>query len=175
MTVRWRLTLIATLAFAIAISAAAFGLVRVVHNHLSDAISANTQRQLDDAAAQLQATTGPPGQRLEGARAQQLPDGSVVLYVSGYGHPPQGAIFEAKRRVGDVVLVAQESLAEVDSTTHTLTTLMLIVVPILIALVALAAWYFTGRALKPVEAIRAEAESITGSTMHRRVPEPDTD
>jgi signal transduction histidine kinase len=39
----------------------------------------------------------------------------------------------------------------------------------------LAAWYFTGRALKPVEAIRLEAESITGTTMHRRVPEPDTD
>ncbi len=45
----------------------------------------------------------------------------------------------------------------------------------MIILVALAAWYFTGRALKPVEAIRLEAESITGTTMHRRVPEPDTD
>jgi signal transduction histidine kinase len=51
----------------------------------------------------------------------------------------------------------------------------LIVVPLMIVLVALAAWYFTGRALKPVEAIRLEAESITGTTMHRRVPEPDTD
>ena len=48
-------------------------------------------------------------------------------------------------------------------------------VPALVALVALAAWYFTGRALRPVEAIRAEAEAITGSTMHRRVPEPGTD
>jgi signal transduction histidine kinase len=39
----------------------------------------------------------------------------------------------------------------------------------------LATWYFTGRALRPVEAIRLEAEEITGTTMHRRVPEPDTD
>ena len=38
-----------------------------------------------------------------------------------------------------------------------------------------AAWYFTGRALRPVEAIRLQAESITGSTIHRRVPEPGTD
>ncbi len=45
----------------------------------------------------------------------------------------------------------------------------------MIALVALAAWYFTGRALRPVEAIRLEAEEITGTTIHRRVPEPDTD
>jgi len=175
MSVRWRLTLVATLAFAIAISAAAFGLVRVVHNHLSDAIESSTQRQLDDAAAQLQRSAGPPDQQLPGARAELRADNSVALYISGYGHPPPGAIYEAKRRVGDVVLVAQESLAEVNSTTDTLTTLMLIVVPILIAMVALAAWYFTGRALKPVEAIRAEAEAITGSTMHRRVPEPDTD
>jgi signal transduction histidine kinase len=31
-----------------------------------------------------------------------------------------------------------------------------------------------GRALRPVEAIRGEVERITGSTMHRRVPEPPT-
>ena len=45
----------------------------------------------------------------------------------------------------------------------------------MIALVALAAWYFAGRALRPVEAIRLQAESITGTTINRRVPEPDTD
>jgi signal transduction histidine kinase len=55
------------------------------------------------------------------------------------------------------------------------TDVLVVVVPAMIALVALAAWYVTGRALKPVEAIRLQAESITGSTMHRRVPEPDTD
>ncbi len=53
--------------------------------------------------------------------------------------------------------------------------MLLFAVPAMIALVALAAWYFTGRALRPVEAIRLQAESITGTTIHRRVPEPDTD
>jgi signal transduction histidine kinase len=48
-------------------------------------------------------------------------------------------------------------------------------VPALVALVALAVWYLAGRALRPVEAIRRQAESISGSTIHRRVPEPDTD
>ena len=76
---------------------------------------------------------------------------------------------------GDVTLVAQRSLAEVDEHGQQHDELMLIVVPILIALVALAAWYFTGRALRPVEAIRLQAESISGSTIHRRVPEPATD
>ena len=48
-------------------------------------------------------------------------------------------------------------------------------VPLLIALVGFAVWYLAGRALRPVEAIRAEAEEITGTTIHRRVPEPATD
>src|SRR5260221_2835936 len=45
-------------------------------------------------------------------------------------------------------------------------------VPLIVALVALIAWVIVGRALHPVEAIRAEVEAITASTIHRRVPEP---
>jgi signal transduction histidine kinase len=46
--------------------------------------------------------------------------------------------------------------------------------PALIALVAAVAWVLVGRALRPVDAMRAEVDEITGSTMHRRVPEPAT-
>ena len=82
---------------------------------------------------------------------------------------------EIQTTAGNITLVAQQSMAEVNRTVHSVSTVLLFAVPALIALVALAAWYFTGRALRPVEAIRLEAESITGSTIHRRVPEPDTD
>lgn len=44
--------------------------------------------------------------------------------------------------------------------------------PALVALVALAAWRLVGRALRPVEAIRAQVDEISGTTIHRRVPEP---
>src|SRR5262249_53059764 len=81
---------------------------------------------------------------------------------------------EIRTTAGNITLVAQQSTAAVNRTVHSVSTVLLIAVPILIALVALAAWYFTGRALRPVEAIRSEAESITGTTMHRRVPEPTT-
>ena len=47
--------------------------------------------------------------------------------------------------------------------------------PALVALVAAVAYVLVGRALRPVEAIRAEVDAISGSTMHRRVPEPPTD
>jgi signal transduction histidine kinase len=48
-------------------------------------------------------------------------------------------------------------------------------VPALVAAVAAVAWYLVGRALRPVEAIRAEVAAIGGTTIHRRVPAPGTD
>jgi signal transduction histidine kinase len=44
--------------------------------------------------------------------------------------------------------------------------------PSLVLVVGLVTWRLVGRALRPVEAIRAEVEAIGGTTMHRRVPEP---
>jgi signal transduction histidine kinase len=44
--------------------------------------------------------------------------------------------------------------------------------PFLVGLVAVLAWAVTGRALRPVEAMRAEVEAISGGTLHRRVPDP---
>lgn len=177
-SVRVRLTVVATLVFAIAMSAAAFGLVKVVHNNLVDRIEHTNQAQLDALQAQLEHGTDP-----RDLRPVQVPveirfrDGSKTIVLGTIQHSSD--FYETQRRIstqsGDVTLVAQRSLAEVDSTVNDMSKLMLVVVPILIALVALAAWYFTGRALRPVEAIRLQAESITGSTIHRRVPEPDTD
>jgi signal transduction histidine kinase len=46
--------------------------------------------------------------------------------------------------------------------------------PAAVALVAAVAWVLVGRALRPVDAMRAEVDEITGSTMHRRVREPAT-
>jgi signal transduction histidine kinase len=43
-------------------------------------------------------------------------------------------------------------------------------VPVITLLVGAVAWAVTGRALRPVEAIRAEVEAISHSTLHRRVP-----
>lgn len=44
--------------------------------------------------------------------------------------------------------------------------------PVLVGAAGLGAWLLAGRALRPVEAIRTEVESITGSTLDRRVPVP---
>ncbi len=44
--------------------------------------------------------------------------------------------------------------------------------PVLVGAAGLLAWLLAGRALRPVEAIRAEVEAITASTLDRRVPVP---
>jgi nitrate/nitrite-specific signal transduction histidine kinase len=176
-SVRVRLTVVATLAFAIAISAAAFGLVRLVHNHLIDRIEATNQHQLDELqAAYIRGDVQPPPSESHVYCCTLGPDGLYHYYRK---IQPQPDYDQAQREIntaaGNITLVAQQSTASVNSTVDSVSNVLLFAVPAMIALVALAAWYFTGRALRPVEAIRLEAEEITGSTIHRRVPEPDTD
>jgi len=65
-------------------------------------------------------------------------------------------------------------LEQVERSVDALRGALTIGLPLLVAVVAAVAWVLVGRALRPVEAIRAEVDEITGSTMHRRVPEPPT-
>ncbi len=44
--------------------------------------------------------------------------------------------------------------------------------PLLLALLGAATWVLTGRALRPVERMRAEAVGISGADLHRRLPVP---
>lgn len=55
----------------------------------------------------------------------------------------------------------------------TLVTLALVAgLPVLVMLVGAMVWLLSGRALRPVEAIRAEVADISGHDLRRRVPEP---
>jgi signal transduction histidine kinase len=65
-------------------------------------------------------------------------------------------------------------LAQVQRSVDALRGALAVGLPVLVVVVAASAWVLVGRALRPVEAIRAEVDEITGSTMHRRVPEPPT-
>jgi len=47
--------------------------------------------------------------------------------------------------------------------------------PVVILGALAASWLLIGRALRPVERMRAEAAEITGSDLHRRIPEPSGD
>jgi signal transduction histidine kinase len=74
----------------------------------------------------------------------------------------------------DVVLTVYvaSSLEDVEETLEEAARLGLLALPVLIILLAGGIWLLVGRTLAPVDAIRGEAEAITGSDLHRRVPEP---
>jgi signal transduction histidine kinase len=71
------------------------------------------------------------------------------------------------------VLVAR-STADVTQGVHLLRVTLLVAFPLLVALLAAVSWRVVGAALRPVEALRAGAEEITGGTRHGRLPIPDS-
>jgi signal transduction histidine kinase len=73
---------------------------------------------------------------------------------------------------GPVTVHVASSLGDVDETVAATTRLGLLALPVLVVVLAGAVWVLVGRTLAPVDAIRAEAEAVTGSDLHRRVPEP---
>ena len=109
---RVRLTIIATLAFAIAISAAAFGLVRLVRTNLVDRIQETNAQQLDDlAAAVQQANLQPPSDHGRVYCCVYDPnDGQPHLYTR---QTPRAGYEQSQREIqttaGNITLVAQQS------------------------------------------------------------------
>jgi signal transduction histidine kinase len=61
---------------------------------------------------------------------------------------------------------------EVSDSTSSLTGTLGLMFPAVLVAVAILIWFVVGRALRPVEAIRAEVAGIGGTALHRRVPEP---
>jgi len=75
----------------------------------------------------------------------------------------------------DQPMAAQEvDFILIDTAQDTMVRLMLIGIPMLLLLIAALTWLAMGRALRPVEAIRAEFAEITAHDLHRRVPDQHT-
>ncbi|MFD7643032.1 ATP-binding protein [Kitasatospora sp. NPDC059795] len=103
----------------------------------------------------------PPGdQLLVGARISDRRLPVISLSVTG----PDGPL----------TVHAAVSLRDLDAAQDTTSTALAVGVPALVLLVAAVTWGVTGRALRPVEAIRAEVAEITDRDLHRRVPVPPT-
>ena len=71
------------------------------------------------------------------------------------------------------VLVARPT-ADLTQGVQLLRTTLLVTFPPLVALLALVAWRVVGATLRPVEALRAGAEEITGGSRSDRLPVPDS-
>jgi signal transduction histidine kinase len=75
---------------------------------------------------------------------------------------------------GLVTVYAGTSLRDVDAADTTTAAALAVGMPLLLLTVAGVTWWVTGRALQPVEAIRAEVAEISDRDLHRRVPVPQT-
>ncbi|MER5637309.1 HAMP domain-containing sensor histidine kinase [Kitasatospora sp. NPDC002227] len=73
---------------------------------------------------------------------------------------------------GLVTVLAGTSLRDADAVDSLTSASLAVGLPLLVLTVALVTWQVTGRALRPVEAIRAEMAEITDRDLHRRVPVP---
>lgn len=93
------------------------------------------------------------------------------IFVSS---PPSGDITFRASTVsgGQYVVVGMASLAEVRHSIHTLWSGLRLGIPLVVLIVAVVAWFLAGRALRPVESMRRQVESISASTLERRVGEP---
>jgi signal transduction histidine kinase len=194
-SVRLRVTIVATLVTGVALTASAIALVSAVEHRLQDQIRSQTEQTADRVAVALQTGTpydqalaapslgtavyivGPGGQILAstigGAVGQSAPAGYLppdVRYVTTGG--VEIAAHDVDRP-GDLLrVIAASPLAEVQRSVSELSRLLWVGIPVLVALVGGLAWVLAGRALTPVDRLRAEVDEISHSTLHRRVAEP---
>jgi signal transduction histidine kinase len=102
-------------------------------------------------------------------------DATALRTVRNYPeaeHPLRVAIRKVHARGQEYVVYVASSLGPVSRSTDSLEDLLAVGLPFLALLAGLLAWVAVSLALRPVEAIRREVETIGGEDLHRRVPDP---
>ncbi|NNF53269.1 MAG: HAMP domain-containing histidine kinase [Acidimicrobiales bacterium] len=72
-------------------------------------------------------------------------------------------------------LIIGYSMADVDESQEALRRSLMVILPFLAGLLAFLLWIVTGRALRPVEAMRREADAISSSQLQTRLTAPRTE
>jgi signal transduction histidine kinase len=124
-------------------------------------------------AASPNADGRPPVARLRpGSSAEvEIPAGGPVDEGGEFLAVATGADTAAGQRT---VLVARSTEA-VGEAVAAVGGLLAVGLPLLLAVVGVTTWVVAGRALAPVEAMRAEVDEISAAALHRRVPDPPAD
>jgi signal transduction histidine kinase len=179
-SVRVRITLVATVVTALAVLLAGSWLVRTVEDSLTDRVHTDAAARLAAVREALERGERPNELDLVaigGELSIQVISGDrVAAATPGLdGLPGDRVAYTrevARAPAGTYRLVAASSLDTVRRGVDAVQEGLLVAFPLLVGAVALLVWFLTGRALRPVEAIRSQVEAITGSTLDRRVPVP---
>lgn len=195
-SVRVRITVIATAAFAVAFAAASIALVGTVRNSVEDRQRTETQEALTEAETQLRLGRNPTQVRItEFELTVQVFDSAGQL-IGGTGRlvsDPQFLLLRPNEvgvdlmpnesRVqnhelmydtietpnGTLTVAVANPLADLEESIDSLSGVLWIATPTLAALLGIAVWFLVGRALRPVEALRREVDEISHTTLDRRV------
>ena len=98
----------------------------------------------------------------------------VVNLPIGSGADFRVTVDQFPTSAGRVTVVAGESLGAANRAVATLTTGLLFMDPLVLLLAGVILWLMVKRAFAPIEAIRAEVDTISTSVRGRRVPVPPT-
>ncbi len=99
---------------------------------------------------------------------------SVNKASDGEG-PYQVAVLQTNGPDGPATVYAALATDDIQQSTNELTTTLVAGVPVLVLALALVGWFLVGRALQPVEAIRRQAATLSGTDLRRRLNPPPTD
>jgi signal transduction histidine kinase len=195
-SVRFRVTVAATLVFGVAFALASVVLVRTVETRLEDRAEDDGRLALRRVVQQLEQGQSASGIVVEsgtpvftciiGARGDVLYGTECAPPLPRYAGEPSGEAVYGVSSMGDVVLFTQRVAAPDGPVTVAVASPLenaqrsaaafgrglWWLTAILTLGVGALAWFIAGRALRPVEAIRSEVLAISGATMHRRVPVP---
>ena len=200
MTVRTRVTLLATLVVAVVLVVAGAGLVVQQRRLLTETLDESLEQQADRIEELPALVDGLPRELPpfgdDDAVAQVVQDGEVVAAtenIRGEGPlvdvdegdgsgirtvdhlPHEDGRFRVLVESGTQVIIVGGTLDDIDESITTLTGSLLVGIPLVVAALAAVLWWIVGRALRPVEAIRAEVAQIDANDLQRRVPVPATD
>ena len=195
-TIRAITTIVATIVVALALTVGAIALVAAARRTMVDEVTEAAGKQAAEVVSQLESGR-PPVLEVAGSDEQMVqvmtPAGAVVASSSNVAGEPAVARLapgqsaqvitpldndafiavaqSAQTANGQRFVLVARALVDVLDTTTAITRLLIIGLPVMLAVVALATWFAVGRALAPVEAIRREVDEISAAQLHRRVPQ----
>jgi signal transduction histidine kinase len=196
--VRVRVTVVAALAILAAATLGSLVFLRLLDNSLEAGLVSTDRQDISGLAAQLAGGARPHQVVLTGVDdvVVQLVGGNGDV-LAGRGSSTSGRPLMATpgtrtevsvpgredrftvvaRRTSGTgpvrLLVVGRSEEQVERATTTALGLLSVAVPTAVALLALTLWLSVGRALRPVEEMRREADAITSAHLDRRVPIPE--
>ena len=195
-TVRARTTAAAVLVVGLALSGAAVALVLVLANTLTTQAETAARSRVVEVSAALSAGADPRNLTAvnDDERFLQLLDerGQVIAAsrnLTGLGPvaaPQPGRVVRLRRPTGDgsdfvmasgavgapsgrITVLAASSLDDAADLARVAAGLLALGVPLLLVVVGGTTWFVVGRALAPVESLRAEVDQISSHELHRRV------